>query len=289
MGKVREFTGAKDQKRASREANAVAQEAGQDSIGFQREALADLRRDLAPFRELGQQGVGLSGFLTDPNQQADFVRTNPLFQAALENVNKATMNAAAARGKLGSGGTLQALTNNYMATAMPFISDQKQSINNLLSIGQNAAARSGNAGLQTAQNTGNILQDMANMAGASAINQGNIMAQSRQDLLSNFANGGLMGALSGGALTPTSNMGASMLGIIGGLCDERLKDNKVALYVDDDGLVVYEFTYKGDSQKYEGKMAQDIQEIDPDSVYEGDDGYLRVSPKYAPKLKQEVS
>lgn len=297
MGKVREWTGAKDQKRASRDANRIAQKSGKEAIKFQREALSEFREDLAPFRELGAEGIGLSSFLTDAGEQANFIKTNPLFQAALESVNAATMNNQAARGKLGSGGTLQALQDNFISTSLPFIDRQTQNINNILSIGQNAAARTGNAGLGVAQNTGGILQNMANVAGASAIRQGDIMAQSRQDLLSNFASGGLLNAATGGAANPLMQMaGAQAMGGGGGaggfmamLCDERAKENKVLLYVDDDGIPVYEFSYLGSKERYTGKMAQDIQKVAPDEVREGENGYLYVSDKYAPTLIKEAS
>lgn len=74
-----------------------------------------------------------------------------------------------------------------------------------------------------------------------------------------------------------------LAGLLGSLCDERCKENKKVVRIDSDGLKVYQFNYIGDDSVYESKMAQDVQKVDPDHVFVGEDGYLRVSPKYAAK------
>lgn len=113
---------------------------------------------LDPFQQLGQQGLDQASFLTDPNAQFDFLQNNPLFQSALEQNQNATSNAqdalfktAAARGRLSAGDTLQQVqdlgqqsANNLLLQATPLIADQKNSIGNLLNIGQNIASNQGN-------------------------------------------------------------------------------------------------------------------------------------------------
>jgi len=118
----------------------AAQEAAQTQAGFAQQAqgLFD------PFQGLGQQGVDQAGFLTDPQAQFDFLQNNPLFQASLDNANQQTNKLAAARGRLSSGDTLQQLSQNTLLAASPLIQQQKQSIGNLLNIGQTTAASQGN-------------------------------------------------------------------------------------------------------------------------------------------------
>ncbi len=99
---------------------------------------------LDPFQQLGQQGLDQSQFLTDPQAQFDFLEGNPLFQSALSNANTQTNKLAAARGRLSSGDTLQRLSDNTLLSAAPLIQQQKQSIGDLLNIGQNVAANQGN-------------------------------------------------------------------------------------------------------------------------------------------------
>ena len=83
---------------------------------------------LQPFQQVGEQGLGQAGFLTDPTAQFEFLQQNPLFQAALEQAQTATMGQAAARGRLSAGDTLQQLSQNVLTAAQPLISGQKQSI-----------------------------------------------------------------------------------------------------------------------------------------------------------------
>ena len=69
--------------------------------------------------------------------------------------------SAAARGRLGAGGTLNDLTefnNNLASTVAPELQQQRfNQLANILGIGTNAATGQGNASLQTGVNTGNLL------------------------------------------------------------------------------------------------------------------------------------
>jgi hypothetical protein len=58
--------------------------------------------------------------------------------------------------------------------------------------------------------------------------------------------------------------------------DMRLKHDIVLLGRLDDGLGYYRFIYNGGHKAYVGVMAQEVQEIMPDAVVQGSDGYLRV-------------
>ena len=58
--------------------------------------------------------------------------------------------------------------------------------------------------------------------------------------------------------------------------DIRLKHDLVYLGTLDDGLGFYRFSYNGSSTAYVGVMAQDVQQVMPQAVFAGRDGYLRV-------------
>jgi hypothetical protein len=58
--------------------------------------------------------------------------------------------------------------------------------------------------------------------------------------------------------------------------DIRLKHDIVYLGTLDDGLGFYRFSYNGSSTAYVGVMAQDVEQIAPQAVFAGRDGYLRV-------------
>ncbi len=58
--------------------------------------------------------------------------------------------------------------------------------------------------------------------------------------------------------------------------DRRLKENIKAVGKLNNGLTVYCFNYKGSNISQIGLIAQEVQEVNPEAVIEGDDGFLRV-------------
>ena len=58
--------------------------------------------------------------------------------------------------------------------------------------------------------------------------------------------------------------------------DSRLKENIKAVGKLDNGLTVYCFNYKGSNIPQIGLIAQEVMEIKPEAVVEGNDGFLRV-------------
>jgi hypothetical protein len=117
---------------------------------------------LAPLADVGQRGVDLSGFLGDPNQQADFLQNNPLFQLSLQNANQNTLQGAAAGGRLSAGDTLQRLQQNALTTSQPLIDRQRQDILSLLNLGGNVAGQQ--VGIE--QGTSRNLADLITGGGA---------------------------------------------------------------------------------------------------------------------------
>ena len=73
--------------------------------------------------------------------------------------------------------------------------------------------------------------------------------------------------------------------VIGGLLasDARLKENIEPVGKLDNGLTVYLFNFKGEKKKQIGLIAQEVTEVIPDAVIEGEDGYLRVDYEKATK------
>ena len=159
MGFVRKITG---QDAAKRSANAAVS-AGE----IQQQAATDASALYDPFQQLGQSGLDQSSFLTDPNAQFDFLQNNPLFQMGLDNANEQTLKSAASRGRLSAGDTMQQLSQNALLAASPLINQQKQSIGDLLTVGQNVAGNQGNL------LTGGAASQAAGLVGgANARNQG---------------------------------------------------------------------------------------------------------------------
>jgi hypothetical protein len=172
MGFVRDLTG-KTAVNAAKQSGELLTEAALEGSQLQSQGFLDANKaqintsDRAramfdPFADLGASGVEQAGFLTDPNQQFNFLQNNPLFQMGLDNANQQTMSNAASQGRLSSGDTLQQLTNNSLLAAQPLIQDQKNSIADLLRFGSNAATNQGNILLDQGRGTANSISNSAN-------------------------------------------------------------------------------------------------------------------------------
>lgn len=74
---------------------------------------------------------------------------------------------------------------------------------------------------------------------------------------------------------------------IGGMAmsDERLKENIRPIGKLDNGLTVYIFNFKGQDTPQIGLIAQEVKEVIPEAVTEGEDGYLRVDYELATRSK----
>jgi hypothetical protein len=173
MGFVRDLTG----KTAAND----ARKAGE----LQGDAAVEAKNLLNPFAALGQQGLDQAGFLTDPNQQFNFLQSNPLFQLALNNANNQTLQQAAARGRISSDDTQQSLANNVLLQASPLINQQMGAIGGLIDLGFN-----------TAGNQGNLLTGEAAARAGGLIGEGNARGAAAQNILD--IGGNVLGGIFGG-------------------------------------------------------------------------------------------
>jgi len=118
MGFVRQLTG-KDQAKAAVRAAEIQAGAAGEGVEETRAARERALGFLQPFQQVGESGLEQAGFLTDPTAQFDFLQSNPLFAAALEQAQTGTQNIAAARGRLSAGDTLQQLSEIVLLSAAP--------------------------------------------------------------------------------------------------------------------------------------------------------------------------
>jgi len=266
---------------ASKDAAELQYQATQDSIEFQRDALAQQQELNQPYIDLGQEYLpGLTQFFDNPLNNtaqtlqndpygANYLSNNPLFQASIDNAADQLKGTAAAQGKLNSGGLVDQLFQNYLATGDQYYgnfigrsdSTATNQLNRLLQpiqLGQNSANFQGTNIGANANNISELTGQGANALGAGKVGAANAYAGGAENLL---------------------NIGA----MIYGMCDHRAKDIIEQVDTDTDGLGVYRFTYKGDDVEYIGKMAQDIATIYPQDVVERSDGMLMVNSNHFPR------
>ena len=173
FGLVDDITGVDAQQEAARGSAQAQADAGQASIEELQRSKQEGLGFLQPFQQLGQQGLDQSNFLTDPNAQFDFLQNNPLFQIGLDNANRQTSQLAASRGRLSSGDTLQQLNQNALLTAAPLISDQKNSIQNLINQGLQTAQGQANTAIGTGTNIANTTTDIGAALAAGQVGAAN--------------------------------------------------------------------------------------------------------------------
>jgi len=151
------FTGSEDAK-ARKKAGALQDEMAQNVVNNQLIPSRDRSLGyLSPYEQLGQQGLSMAGFLTDPQAQADFAMNNPLFQMSRDMLTEDMNQSAASAGRLSAGDTLVGLQNAGAMAAMPFINQQKQSIFDLINFGGGMAGNMANIDLSTADKVSDYL------------------------------------------------------------------------------------------------------------------------------------
>ena len=155
----------------------------QSQIDFARDAMATLRGDLEPFRNLlsDNQLQDLSHLATDPFAQQEFLTTNPLLEQLRGDVKGASF-------RTGEGGfsTDQALDKVISQNSNDLINQQINRQLPLLAAAQSSAAQQG-------LGSSNLLTQAGNSAAAGAIGAANAEAQGSANLL------GLISTLIGAA------------------------------------------------------------------------------------------
>ena len=245
------------------DASRLAEEQQLDALGRSitetRRATGEAQGFLEPFGGVGVGAVEQAGFLTDPNAQFDFLQNNPLFQMGLDNANDQTLNLAASRGRLSSGDTLQQLNQNALLTASPLISQQKQSIGDLLNFGSGISRAQANTAIGQGSDVSNLIQGQGNVQSAGTMGRNQI----GQDT--------------------TANQQQTALSIAAMFSDPALKENK-KIIGEKNGFKLWSWDWNklakdvlnltGSSR---GVMADEVKLKNPDAVVTFDDGYMRVN------------
>ena len=183
-------TGANKQAKAAQNAANIQAEAAEKASQIQKDMFEQVRSDLNPYRTAGNDALAQlmgkmqpNGFFNQTYSGQD-IYDDPSYQFRVNQGTNAIQGGAAAQGGLLSGATLKALQNygqesasqEYQNAYNRFNADQTNQYNrfyNLVGMGQNAAAQTGNAGTQTAQAIANNTMQGANSQAAGTIAAGN--------------------------------------------------------------------------------------------------------------------
>lgn len=149
---------------------------------------------LKPYSDAGSSSLlaqqNLLGLNGDRAQQdaINNISSGSEYKTYLQQGENSILQNASATGGL-RGGNTQAALGQYAPTLLNNLINQRyQNLGGLTSLGQNAAAQTGNAGMQSASNIGNILQNSGSAQAANYINQGNASASNWNNLASTTSN-----------------------------------------------------------------------------------------------------
>ena len=265
---VDSFTGGKQAAKASREAAALQAQSADKAIASQKESRDIARSDLQPFREAGQNALGgLTSLVSDPNSQKSFIENNPFFDTLANQASSTLFANQAAKGKVGSGGTAEALQNSLFLLGNDLLNQNISQRQNLSNLGANAASGQANISQNTGSNVSNLLTQKGNAQAAGVVGARNAINKGRQGLID--MGWELFMSKQG---TKKGTNGGSDSGSLGTLmaCDKRLKTDIKEVGKLNNGLPVYIFKYKGSDQMHMNVMAQDVEKYNPDAVIEID-------------------
>jgi hypothetical protein len=262
---IGDLTGANKQADAANAASKTQAASAQAGIDEYRRQFDALQKLLQPFVSGGTNAmtalsnlIGLGG----SNAQASAVseiQNSPEFTAALQSGENAIRQNASATGGLRGGNTQAALAQFSPQLLAQTINNQYSRLGNLASLGQNAAAGVGNAGLSTGSGISNLLQQKGAALAGGQLAQGNAAAANTGTGTGLLING-LTSFLTGG---------------LGGFSDRRLKTNIVHIGTTERGNRKYRWDWIDGSGSAEGVIADEVAHI-PGAVHQHESGFLMV-------------
>lgn len=197
LGLISSNKAAKAQKNAANQAADAQIQSNQAAIDEQKRQFDAIQELMKPYVNAGtgalagqQDLLGLNGA---SKQQAaiDAINNSQAMQTYMQQGENAILQNASATGGLRGGNTQSALSQFRPQLLNQLINQQYQNLGGLTSIGQNAAAGVGNAGMQSANNIGNLLQQSGAAQAGNALAQGKATANQWADI------GNLVGQLGG--------------------------------------------------------------------------------------------
>lgn len=258
-------------------------QAAQQGLQYNKEMFDKINAQNAPYRTLGELGAGQygnyinNGYFTAQPSMDDLTRLMPNYQFGLQQglgQFNAQMNAmgGAVSGNAIQGGQqfAQDYAGNALQNAFANYQTNRQNVASNLGaatgFGLNANQITAGAGTGAASNAGNLLSSIGNAQAAGTMGQANAIAGG----LNNISNYAMLYGLMNKGGGPGS--------------DIRLKENIKQIGQLPNGLNLYKFEYKPEFKNHKacghgefvGVMAQEVEKIMPEAVFELDNGYKAV-------------
>lgn len=194
---------ANQQADAAEDASNAQSESAAAGIAEQRRQFDSVRQLLSPFVSVGTQGLtgqqSILGLNGPQAQQAayDGVQNSPAFASMVQRGEEGILQNASATGGL-RGGNVQSALAQFRPSILSALIDQQYSrLGGLTSIGQNAAAGVGNAGMATGTGVAALMQQQGAAQAGGALAAGRAQAQGINGVASALGQFGAMGNFGG--------------------------------------------------------------------------------------------
>jgi hypothetical protein len=181
------------QKSAAKDAANAQTASSEAGIAEQRRQFDQIQQLLAPYVNAGTGALAGQQDLLGRNGAAaqqsaiDGIQNSAQFKALQQQGNDAILANASATGGLRGGNTQAALAQFQPQLLSQLIEQQYQRLGGLTSLGQNAAAGTGNAGLQTGNNITQLLGQQGQAQAGAALAAGKANGQFINSLTSAFS------------------------------------------------------------------------------------------------------
>jgi hypothetical protein len=186
-GKQAEKAGAFQEAAANRSAEELAAQS------------AESQALLNPYAQFGQQGLTqMQGMLTPEGEAAYLSQNNPMFKAALQNMNDQTATAAAISGRSLAGDTMNSYLGNWQAAALPLLQNRQNMLMNAVNTGQDAVSNQANIGMQGGQLTQDYRTSGGAARSAGMVGRSNANLQATAGLLKGLSSVGAQAGNAGG-------------------------------------------------------------------------------------------
>lgn len=273
------------QKSAAKTASRAQQQAADKSIAEQRRQFDAVQQLMAPYVQSGTTALtrynALTGLAGPEAQQTliDQITSGAEYGSLVRSGEEAILQSASATGGLRGGNTQEALAKFRPEILSSLIRDEYSRLGGMVSMGQNAAAGVGNAGMQTGNNISNLYGQIGQAQAGQALARG----QATADMWGNIAGsvglaaglggfGNLGGMFKGSGVPGGAHTAPTM--IPGGMGGGNLPPSDIRLKADIEaagtrgGHNWYRFRYVWDDPGTvrEGVMAQEVLETRPDAV-----------------------
>ena len=284
------------QKSAAKTASRAQQQAADQSIAEQRRQFDAVQQLMAPYVQSGTTALSrynaLTGLSGEEAQQSMIqqISSGAEYGALVRAGEEGILQSASATGGLRGGNTQSALARFRPEILSSLIRDEYSRLGNMASMGQNAAAGLGNAGMQLGQNISNQYGQIGQAQAGAALARGQATANMWGNIAGSVGLAAGMGGF-GNRPTPTpagfdqmlTNVQTPVgLGTINtnpyiGPSDIRLKAD-IEPIGERGGHAWYRFRYVWDEPGtiHEGVMAQEVIETHPDAVITHPLGFLMV-------------